>query len=61
MKFVKNNKLVTVSGERAMMVSHLSSFSYLEPEEVIGTQFQALSINDKVIKEKGHQCLLTVT
>ena len=47
LKFVKNNKLVTVCGERAMMVSHLSSFSYLEPEEVVGTQFQALSINDK--------------
>ena len=50
LKFVKNNKLVTVCGERAMMVSHLSSFSYLEPEGVIGTQFQALSISDK---EKG--------
>lgn len=37
LKFVKNGKLVIVCGEHALVVSHLSSFSYLEPEEAVGT------------------------
>ncbi|KAI5444593.1 hypothetical protein KIW84_013016 [Lathyrus oleraceus] len=44
MKFVKNGKLVIVGGEKALLVSHLSSFSYNEAEDEIGTPFQALSI-----------------
>lgn len=32
---------------------HLLSFSYVEPEDVIGTQFQALSIVDQDIKRSG--------
>lgn len=47
---MKNGKLVTVCGEQALVVSHLSSFSYPEPEEVIGTQFQAVSLIDKDVK-----------
>ncbi|KAI5436301.1 hypothetical protein KIW84_022682 [Lathyrus oleraceus] len=39
LKFVKNGKLVIVSGERALLVSHLSSFSYVEAEDEVGTPF----------------------
>ena len=44
LKFVKNGKLVVVGGEKALLVSHLSSFTYVEAEEEVGTPFQALSI-----------------
>ncbi|KAI5398872.1 hypothetical protein KIW84_064310 [Lathyrus oleraceus] len=33
LKFVKNGKLVIVGGEKALLVSHLSSFSYVEVED----------------------------
>ncbi|KAI5445724.1 hypothetical protein KIW84_013813 [Lathyrus oleraceus] len=44
LKFVKNGKLVIVGGEKELLVSHLSSFSYVEAEDEVGTPFQALSI-----------------
>ncbi|KAI5416225.1 hypothetical protein KIW84_041320 [Lathyrus oleraceus] len=44
MKFVKNDKLVIVGGEKALLVSHLLSFSYVEAEDEVRTPFQALSI-----------------
>ncbi|KAI5400183.1 hypothetical protein KIW84_065203 [Lathyrus oleraceus] len=44
LKFVKNGKLIIVVGEKAFLVSHLSSFSYVQAEDEIGTLFQALSI-----------------
>ncbi|KAI5419995.1 hypothetical protein KIW84_043967 [Lathyrus oleraceus] len=44
LKFVKNGKLVIVGGETTLLVSHLSSFSYVEAEDEVGTPFQALSI-----------------
>ncbi|KAI5445534.1 hypothetical protein KIW84_013677 [Lathyrus oleraceus] len=44
LKFVKNGKLVIVGGEKALLVNHLSSFSYVEVEDEVGTLFQALSI-----------------
>ncbi|KAI5436307.1 hypothetical protein KIW84_022686 [Lathyrus oleraceus] len=44
LKFVENGKLVTVGGEKALLIIHLSSFSYVEAEEKVGTPFQALSI-----------------
>jgi hypothetical protein len=44
LKFVKNGKLVIVGGEEALLVSHLSSFSYVESEDEVGTPFQALYI-----------------
>lgn len=37
LKFVKNGKLVVVGGEKALLVSHLSSFTYVKVEEEIGT------------------------
>ena len=44
LKFVKNDKLVIVGGEKVLLVSHLPSFSYVEDEDEVGTPFQALSI-----------------
>ncbi|KAI5396216.1 hypothetical protein KIW84_062429 [Lathyrus oleraceus] len=44
LKFVKNGKLVIVGGEKAMLLIHLSSFSYVEAEDEVGTPFQSLSI-----------------
>ncbi|KAI5396334.1 hypothetical protein KIW84_062515 [Lathyrus oleraceus] len=51
LKFVKNGKLVIVGGEKALLVSHLSSFSYVEAEEEVGIPFQALSIAE--VKKTG--------
>ncbi|KAI5421073.1 hypothetical protein KIW84_044783 [Lathyrus oleraceus] len=47
LKFVKNGKLVIVSGEKALLVSHMSSLSYVKAEDEIGTPFQALSIAEE--------------
>lgn len=33
LKFVKDGQIVTVNGEKAMMISHLSSFSVIEADE----------------------------
>jgi len=44
LKFVENGKLVTVGGEQAMLVSHLSSFSFIGADVENGTFFQGLSI-----------------
>ncbi|KAI5398880.1 hypothetical protein KIW84_064315 [Lathyrus oleraceus] len=46
LKFVKNKKLVVIGGEKALLVSHLSSFSYIDAEDEFGTPFQALSIDE---------------
>ena len=51
LKFVKNKKLVVVGGEKALLVSHLSSFSYIDAEDEVGTQFQALSIDEPIEKK----------
>ncbi|KAK2411686.1 hypothetical protein QL285_046942 [Trifolium repens] len=53
LKFVKNGMLVTVWGEQALLVSHLSSFSFISASDVDGTQFQGLSLDDKVTKKPG--------
>ncbi|KAI5431078.1 hypothetical protein KIW84_035296 [Lathyrus oleraceus] len=37
LKFVKNDKLVIVGGEKALLISHLSSFTYVDAEEQVGT------------------------
>ncbi|KAI5437974.1 hypothetical protein KIW84_023922 [Lathyrus oleraceus] len=36
LKFVKNKKLVVIGGENALLVSHLSSFSYIDAEDESG-------------------------
>ncbi|XP_058770183.1 uncharacterized protein LOC131643835 [Vicia villosa] len=53
LKFVSNGKLVTVDGEQALVVSHLSSFSYIDAGEAVGTQFQALSVVGKDVEKNG--------
>lgn len=53
LKFVKNGKLVVVEGEEAMLISSLSSFSYIDAKEDMGTQFQALSLESKGKKKQG--------
>ncbi|XP_039685658.1 uncharacterized protein [Medicago truncatula] len=50
LKFVKNGKLVTVNGEEALLVSHLSSFSFIGADDVEGTPFQGFTIEDKNAK-----------
>ncbi|KAI5402338.1 hypothetical protein KIW84_050085 [Lathyrus oleraceus] len=39
LKFAKNGKLVIVGVEKVMLVSHLSSFSYGEADDEVGTPF----------------------
>lgn len=51
LKFVKNGKLVIMGGERTTLVSHLSSFSYIDADKVVGTLFQALSVIGNVVKK----------
>ncbi|KAI5420445.1 hypothetical protein KIW84_044296 [Lathyrus oleraceus] len=51
LKFVKNKKLVVVGGEKALLVSHLSSFLYIDAEDEVGTPFQALSIDEPIEKK----------
>lgn len=47
LKFVKNGQILTVNGEQAMLISHLSSFSVIEADETtVETPFQALTIDD---------------
>ena len=47
LKFVREGKMVIINGEQALLISHLSSFSIVEADEVVvGTQFQALSIDN---------------
>ncbi|XP_058733755.1 uncharacterized protein LOC131605416, partial [Vicia villosa] len=53
LKFVTNGKLVTISGEQALMVSHLSNFSFISADDVEGTQFQGLSLEDESSRKKA--------
>lgn len=53
LKFVRKGKLVTICGEEALLVSHLSSFSFVDVEDEIGTQFQNLSVADENVQENG--------
>jgi len=53
LKFVKNGKLVTVGGEQAMLVSHLSSFSFIGADVEDGTCFQGLYVEDEGTKKSG--------
>ncbi|KAI5436705.1 hypothetical protein KIW84_022997 [Lathyrus oleraceus] len=50
LKILKNKKPVVVGGEKALLVSHLSSFSYIDAEDEVGTPFQALSIAEPIKK-----------
>ncbi|GAU49605.1 hypothetical protein TSUD_407700 [Trifolium subterraneum] len=46
LKFVREGKLVIVNGEEALLVSHLSAFSYIGADVEDGTAFQGLSIEE---------------
>lgn len=48
---MKNRKLVIVGGEQTMLVSHLSLFSYIDDDKVVGTPFHALYVIDNVVKK----------
>ncbi|KAI5420203.1 hypothetical protein KIW84_044114 [Lathyrus oleraceus] len=50
LKLFKNGKVVVGGGEKVLLVSHLSSFTYVEAEEEVGTLFEALSIADETQK-----------
>jgi len=39
--------LITVSGEEALLVSHLSAFSFIGADETEGTSFQGLTVEGK--------------
>jgi len=43
LKFVSHGKLITVNGESALLVSHLSAFSYIGGNSTEGSSFQGLS------------------
>ncbi|XP_050897131.1 uncharacterized protein LOC127103946 [Lathyrus oleraceus] len=53
LKFVRNGKLVTVCGEEALVVSHISLFYFVDAEDEVGTQFHTLSIADKDVQDNG--------
>ncbi|GAU51875.1 hypothetical protein TSUD_416600 [Trifolium subterraneum] len=46
LKFIREGKLVIVNGEEALLVSHLSGFSYIGADVEDGTTFQGLSIEE---------------
>ncbi|GAU49442.1 hypothetical protein TSUD_407340 [Trifolium subterraneum] len=46
LKFVREGKLVIVNGEEALLVSHLSAFSYIGADVEDGTAFQGLSVEE---------------
>jgi len=47
LKFVRNGRLVIMSGEEALLVSHLSAFSFIGADETKGTSFQGLTVENK--------------
>ncbi|XP_050916145.1 uncharacterized protein LOC127131260 [Lathyrus oleraceus] len=52
MKFVVDNQLIIISGEEDFVVSHLSSFRYIEADEdALETSFQALEIANATFVE----------
>ncbi|XP_050885789.1 uncharacterized protein LOC127091248 [Lathyrus oleraceus] len=52
MKFVVDNQLIIISGEDDFMVSHLSSFRYIEvDEDALETCFQTLEIANAIFVE----------
>jgi len=49
LKFVKNGKLVTVNGDEALLVSHLSAFSFIWADSIEGTSFKGLAVTPILI------------
>jgi len=53
LKFVKNGRLVTVNSEEALLVSHLSAFSFIGADHVEGTSFQGLAMETGIAEKSG--------
>jgi hypothetical protein len=47
LKFVRDGKLVIVNGDEALLVTHLSAFSFINADGTDGTPFQGLTIEEK--------------
>lgn len=58
LKFVSQGKLITVNGEVALLVSHLSSFSFIGGNSTDGSSFQGLSSEENV--EKVETCMASL-
>lgn len=50
LKFISHGKLITVSGETALLVSNLSAFSYIGGSSSEGSSFQGLSVEGSAKK-----------
>jgi len=53
LKFVKNGRLVTVNGEEALLVSHLSAFTFIGADHVEGTSFQGFAMETENTEKSG--------
>ena len=58
LKFVSHGKLVTVSGESALLVSHLSAFSYISRNDVDETSVQGFAAKGSA--RKGKTCIASL-
>src|ERR1043165_10157029 len=47
LKFTVNGKLVTIIGEQALLINHLSSFSFITANDVEGTHLPGHPLEDK--------------
>src|ERR1051325_3796098 len=47
LKFTVNGKLVTIIGEQALLINHLSSFSFITANDVEGTHFPEHPLEDE--------------
>ena len=56
LKFVKNDKLAVVGGEKALLVSHLSYFFYVDAERMLELHFKPYLLLRR--RKLGHPCLL---
>ena len=53
LKFIKDGKLVTVGGEEAFMVSHLSAYPFISAGDSEGTSFQGLTMEEEDTKKSA--------
>jgi hypothetical protein len=51
LKFVRDGKMVIVSGKEALLVSHMSAFSYISADGTDNTSFQGLSVEGEGSKK----------
>jgi len=58
LKFVSHGKLITVSGESALLVSHLSAFSYISGGDVDEASVQGFFVEENA--KKGGTCMASL-